>query len=107
MLLALLIVPVLLAVYVLLQRRRSRYAVRFTNLALLKQVAPRAPGWRRHIPASIYFFAITAMILGLARPQLVVPVPVASSHIMLAIDTSRSMEANDLQPTRMEAAKEA
>lgn len=106
-LLGLLIVPLLVAAYVLLQRRRNRYAVRFTNLALLKEVAPRAPGWRRHIPAAFFLVAVTAMILALARPQLEVPVPVEQSYVMLAIDTSRSMEANDMQPTRMEAAKEA
>jgi Ca-activated chloride channel family protein len=103
----LLIVPLLVAAYVLLQRRRNRYAVRFTNLALLKEVAPRAPGWRRHIPAAFFLLAVTAMILALARPHLEVPVPVEQSYVMLAIDTSRSMEANDMQPTRMEAAKEA
>ncbi|MFN8534909.1 MAG: VWA domain-containing protein [Dehalococcoidia bacterium] len=106
-LLGLLVVPVLIALYVLLQRRRNRYAVRFTNLALLKEVAPRAPGWRRHVPAAFFLIAVTAMILALARPQLEVPVPVEQSYVMLAIDTSRSMEANDLQPTRMDAAKEA
>ncbi|MCS6802884.1 MAG: VWA domain-containing protein [Chloroflexota bacterium] len=106
-LLGLLVIPLLIATYILLQRRRTRYAVRFTNLALLKEVAPRAPGWRRHIPAALFLLAVTAMILALARPHLEVPVPIEQSYVMLAIDTSRSMEANDMQPTRMEAAKEA
>lgn len=107
MLLALLVLPPLVAAYVLLQRRRNRYAVRFTNLALLREVAPRSPGWRRHVPAVLYLVAVAAMILALSRPQVNVPVPVQQSYVMLAIDVSRSMEANDLEPTRMDAAKEA
>ncbi|MCS7003363.1 MAG: VWA domain-containing protein, partial [Dehalococcoidia bacterium] len=97
----------MIAGYVVSQRRRATYAVRFTNLALLKEVAPRSPAWRRHVPAALYLTALTAMIVALARPNLVIPVPVQESYVMLAIDVSRSMEANDLQPNRMEAAKEA
>ncbi|MFI5293153.1 MAG: BatA domain-containing protein [Candidatus Limnocylindrales bacterium] len=68
LLLGLLLVPVLIALYVVVQRRRSRYAVRFTNLDLLANLAPRRPSWRRHVPTAVYLGAVTLLVLGLARP---------------------------------------
>jgi Ca-activated chloride channel family protein len=105
MLWAALALPLLLGAYVLAQRRRSKAAVAFSNLALLKQIAPRSSGWRRHVPAAVFFSAVALMILALARPNVSVPVPVELSYVVLAIDVSRSMEAQDLDPSRMEAAK--
>ena len=67
LLLGLLLVPILLGLYVWAQRRRSRYAVRFTNLDLLANLAPRRPAWRRHLPPVIYLGAIAALALR-ARP---------------------------------------
>ncbi len=107
LLLGLLLVPVLAALYVWAQRRRSRYAVRFTNLDLLANLAPRRPGWRRHVPPALYLLAVAALAVGLARPSMVVPVPRDDATVILAIDVSGSMKADDVAPTRLAAARSA
>jgi Ca-activated chloride channel family protein len=107
LLLGLLLVPVLLGLYAWAQRRRSRYAVRFTNLDLLANLAPRRPAWRRHVPPAIYLAAVAALVLGLARPTMVVAVPREDATVVLAIDISGSMKATDVAPTRLDAAREA
>lgn len=107
LLLGLLLVPALLGLYAIVQRRRSRYAVRFTNLDLLANLAPKRPSWRRHVPAAIYLGAVALLVLGLARPSMVVAVPREDATVMLAIDVSGSMQATDVAPTRLDAAREA
>jgi Ca-activated chloride channel homolog len=107
LLLGLLLIPILLGLYAWAQRRRSRYAVRFTNLDLLANLAPRRPAWRRHVPPAIYLVAVAALVLGLARPSMVVAVPREDATVLLAIDVSGSMKATDVAPTRLDAAREA
>ena len=107
LLFALLLVPVLAALYVWTQRRRSRYAVRFTNLDLLANLAPSRPGWRRHLPAALYLLAVSALAIGLARPTMIVPTPRDDATVILAIDISGSMKAEDVAPTRLDAARSA
>lgn len=107
MLTLLLIIPVLIIVYILLQRRRQKYALRYASLSLVKEAMGRGPGWRRHVPAAIFILALTAMIFALARPEMETLVPSAEGTIILAVDVSGSMTATDLQPNRMEAAKAA
>lgn len=107
LLLGLLLIPVAIAFYLWAQRRRSRYAVRFTNLDLLANLAPRRPSWRRHLPPALYLGAIAVLLLGLGRPTMVVAVPREDATVMLAMDVSGSMRATDVQPTRLEAAKAA
>lgn len=107
MLTLLLIIPVLIIVYILLQRRRQKYALRYASLSLVKEAMGRGPGWRRHVPAAIFLLALTAMIFALARPEMETLVPSADGTIILAVDVSGSMTATDLQPNRMEAAKAA
>lgn len=107
LLLGLLLVPLLIALYVWAQRRRSRYAVRFTNLDLLANIAPRRPGWRRHLPVALYLLAVATLAVGLARPTMVVPTPRDDATVILAIDVSGSMKAEDVAPTRLAAARAA
>ncbi len=103
----LLAVPLLIAGYVLLQRRRRAYVVRFTNLNLLADVAPRRPGWRRHAAASLLLMTVVLLIGALARPAVSARVPKEQAAIVLVMDVSRSMSATDISPDRMTAAKEA
>ncbi len=105
LLLALLLVPAALAAYLLIQRRRTRYVVRFTNVALLENLVPRRPAWRRHVPTALYLVAIAALGVALARPSVTLAVPREEATVMLAMDTSRSMLATDVAPDRLIAAK--
>jgi hypothetical protein len=104
---ALVLVPLALAAYLLAQRRRARYAVRFTNLDLLANVVTRSPGWRRHLPPAFYLLALTGLLVSLARPQAVTLVPKEQATVMLVMDVSGSMNATDVQPTRMVAAQQS
>lgn len=105
--LALVFVPIaLLIAYLVIQRRRSRYALRFTATELLDSVAPDRPGWRRHLPAAAYLLAVFLLVFGAARPALAMDVP-DQPTIMLAIDVSYSMNATDVSPSRIQAAQAA
>ena len=102
--------PLLLAalvVYRLVQRRRSRYAVRFTNVDLLGNLVPRTPAWRRHVPPALYLVAMAALVLALARPSMAIQVPREEATIILTMDVSGSMMATDVSPTRLAAAQKA
>jgi Ca-activated chloride channel family protein len=107
LLLGLLLIPIAIGFYLWAQRRRSKYAVRFTNLALLSNLAPKRPSWRRHLPPVLYLGAIAALLIGLARPTLIVPVPREDATVILTMDVSGSMKATDVAPTRLDAARTA
>jgi Ca-activated chloride channel homolog len=103
----LLLVPVALATYLLAQRRRSRYVVRFTNLDLLANVVSGQPGWRRHVPPAFYLLALAALLVSLARPQALALVPREQATIVLVMDVSGSMNATDVEPTRLVSSQRA
>ncbi|MFN8187311.1 MAG: VWA domain-containing protein [Gaiellales bacterium] len=102
----LLLVPAALAAYLLVQRRRARYAVRFTNLDLLSNLVEESPRWRRHVPPALFLVALAALVVAVARPELTRKEPEQAS-VVLALDTSGSMQATDVEPTRLAAAQEA
>jgi len=95
------------AAYGVLQFRRRGYAVKFTNLDLLRSVAPKQPGWRRHLPAVVLLLALSSMVLAVARPARQEKVPRERATVILTIDTSLSMEATDVSPNRIKAAQAA
>jgi Ca-activated chloride channel homolog len=106
-LLGLLLVPLLLLLYVLRERRRTAYAAGFANPALLPSVIDRAPGTRRHLPLILLLLGFAAIVMGVARPHATVSVKREEATVVLAVDVSRSMKAEDVEPSRLAAARSA
>jgi Ca-activated chloride channel homolog len=107
MLLSLLSIPLIVAIYIYQQRRRQKIAARFSSLGLLKGAQGDEPGLRRHVPQALFLAGLTLLMLALARPQAVISMPRVEGTVILGFDVSGSMAAEDLEPTRMEAAKAA
>ena len=101
------VLPVLVLLYIWLQRRRKKIAVRYASLSLVREAVGRGPGWRRHVPPLLFLSALTLMIAAIARPTAVVTLPSQHDLVVLAIDVSRSMLAEDVKPSRIVAAQEA
>jgi len=93
--------------YLIAQRRRRRNTVRFANLELLEKVAPRRPGWWRHIPTALVLVGLILLTVALAGPTAEAKEPRNRAVVMLAIDVSLSMEATDVAPNRLAAAQES
>lgn len=103
----LILIPVALLGYLLLQRRRHRFTVRFTNLDLLANLVEKSPGWRRHLPPALFLIALAATIVALARPEATVTTSREQATVVLATDTSGSMGAFDVSPSRLAAAQKS
>ena len=103
----LVVVAALIGLYVALQFTRPRYTVRFSNLELLDKVAPKRPGWRRHLTAACFVLALSLLVVSFAQPVMTVKVPQERTTVMLAFDTSLSMAAEDVEPNRFAAAQAA
>jgi Ca-activated chloride channel family protein len=106
-LLGLLAVPLAVYGYVLLERRRKRQAAAFANPALVPNLIGRRPGWLRHLPPVLVLVALVALTIGVARPHADLSVKREEATIVLALDTSRSMVATDVPPSRLAVAQEA
>ncbi|MEZ4480520.1 MAG: VWA domain-containing protein [Dehalococcoidia bacterium] len=104
---ALLLIPAAAVLYWWVQKRRSKYAVRFTNIDLLANVVDRTPDFRRHVPPVLLLAALALLIFGLARPQSTEKTPKEEATVILVTDVSGSMNAEDVEPTRLAAAKES
>lgn len=98
--------PLLLLAYRRLQRRPSRYAVRYTNLDVLASVVESTRSWRRHAGLGLFLLALAALLVGFARPSMTRLADREEATIVLVIDVSGSMQAEDVEPTRLEAAQE-
>lgn len=106
-LIALLVVPLALGAYAVVQRRRRRYAVRFPGVSTLAAVLTPAGRWRRHVPPVLFALALSALALALARPEATRAVAVERASVMLVTDVSGSMRATDVEPSRLAAAQRA
>jgi len=104
-LLWLLAIPILIGLYVYAGRRRRRAAARFANPALVPNLVPHSPGWRRHVPSALVLASLAVLVVGIARPHVVRDVTRNEATVVLAIDTSRSMAATDVEPSRFAAAR--
>ena len=107
MLLSLLLIPLFVALFLRIQRRRRQLAATFNSLGLGQNAEVNRHTWRRHIPTMLFLVGLVILLLTLARPQAVVSLPRVEGTVILAFDVSGSMAAKDLEPTRMEAAKAA
>jgi Ca-activated chloride channel homolog len=107
LLLGLLLVPLLVLAYGVTERRRRRAAAAFAAPPTAASVVPRRPGWRRHAPHALAGLALAGLIVALARPQVSVAVPAEQASIVLTMDHSGSMQATDVAPSRLVAARAA
>jgi Ca-activated chloride channel family protein len=106
-LLILIVIPLLVAAYIFASRRKNRRGMRFTNTSMLDVVVPKQSQWRRHLAVALSLLSLITLTAAFARPKTVVDVPRERATVVLVIDASLSMQATDVQPTRLDAAKEA
>lgn len=103
----LLALPLLVLLYWWLLRRRKQTALRYANLSIVREAMGRGPGWRRHVPPVLMLLAFAAMLLASARPMATITLPSTQQTIILAMDVSGSMRAEDVQPNRLVASQAA
>src|SRR6266568_4112803 len=107
MLWLLLALPALVAAYVLVLRRKKKFALRFASLDIVKEAMGKGIGFRRHVPPLLFLLALGVMILAIARPTATVTLPSQHETVILAMDVSGSMRATDVEPNRLVAAQNA
>ena len=103
----LLALPLLVLLYVWLLRRRKRAALRYANLSIVREALGKGPGWRRHVPPVLMLLSLAAMLLAASRPMASITLPSTQQTIILAMDVSGSMRAEDVQPNRLVASQNA
>ncbi len=103
----LLAVPLLVAVYFWLLRRKKKLSLRYASLSIVKEAMGTSLNWRRHVPPVLFLLAITAMLVAASRPFAVITLPSTQETIILAMDVSGSMRATDVKPNRLVASQNA
>jgi Ca-activated chloride channel family protein len=106
-LLILLVIPLLVLGYIFATRRKNRRGMRFTNTSMLAVVVPKQSQWRRHVAVALSLLSLITLTAAFARPKTQVEVPRERATVVLVIDASQSMQATDVKPTRLDAAKKA
>ena len=106
-LLILLIIPALILAYIFASLRKNRRGMRFTNTSMLDVVVPKQSQWRRHLAVALSLLSFITLTAAFARPKTQVDVPRERATVVLVIDASQSMQATDVKPTRLDAAKQA
>jgi Ca-activated chloride channel family protein len=104
---ALALIPLLILLFMWGQRRRRRFAVRYSSLSLVRTALPAQSRLRRYLPMALFFLALASLVVSLARPVTVTRVPAGRATVMLVLDVSSSMSQTDITPSRMIAAKQA
>lgn len=102
-----LLIPLLIALYIWILRRKRKFAVRYSSLSLIREALPERSRWRRHLPFALFLLGVACLTTAIARPLAEVQVPLSRTTIILAIDVSRSMCATDVSPNRLTVAQEA
>ena len=106
MLLGLLVVPALVVAYAVWQRRAAEQRARLADLGLRSVGPVTRLGWRRHLPPAVLLAGVAILLFTLARPEVVLALPKRTGTVIVAIDVSNSMAADDVEPTRLEAARD-
>lgn len=104
---ALLAIPVLIIAYLVALRMKANKGIRFTNTGILGAVVPKQPRWVRHLAVAMSLFSLAALTLAWAQPLGIDKVPRERATVIMVVDTSRSMAATDVEPNRLDAAKDA
>ncbi len=102
-----LIIPLLIGLYIWNLERRRKFAVRYSNIAAIREALPRRSRWRQHLPFLLFLLAVAGLLMAFARPVVEIEVPLSRTTIILALDVSRSMCATDVDPNRLTVAQEA
>ncbi len=105
--LLLILIPLVVAGYIWVLRRRKRFVVRYSSLSLVRAAAPNQSRWRRHIPFALFVVSLASLIFALGRPITIASIPTNQTTIILAMDVSRSMCSTDILPNRLQAAEAA
>ena len=101
------LIPLLLAAYIWVLRRRRKFVVRFSSLSLVREAAQKQSRWRRHVPVALFLVGTTSLVAALTRPVAIVSIPTNETTIILAMDVSRSMCSTDIKPNRLRASQDA
>ena len=101
------LIPIIIAAYIWILRKRRRFAVRYSSLSLVRAAQPKQSSWRRHVPMALFLLGLVSLVIALGRPMASVIVPSGQATIVLAMDISGSMCSTDIEPNRLLAAEEA